>query len=329
MPSGAASGHAVLAQIAACGPLSSQMTPCPSCFTPALLKPSKKCNGCKIVQYCSKHCQKPDWPKHKTFCQLISGNEKAANAFASSMDPRDVLNLVLDMYRCKVLWNEQHLGKLADILGPKVSPVFHIPKRGILGDRTEADFEKFVRGAVEAGILPKYMQSEVGIKGCLASAVHPGNADDLSTPANIESLTPKYKNPNISTALLVLAERVVGFDAGGPPQGLSIWMDGFVETVNAHPKASEYVQQIEMDRITSRLAKFNAENPNASRPSDALRGHEDNPKVMSMMDNFINKFNPENGDGAFEQLVAMQNQLAPDNMELQESTAKIREQHAR
>jgi hypothetical protein len=142
------------------------------------------------------------------------------------MEPMHALNFVLDMYRWKVLWDEQNLGKLADLLGPKVSPVFHVPKRAIIGDRTEADFEKFVRGAVESRILPKYIRSEAGIKGCLASAVHPGNADDLSTLVDIESLASKYKNNSIDVALLILAERVVGFDAGGPPQGLKIWMDG-------------------------------------------------------------------------------------------------------
>jgi hypothetical protein len=329
MPTVTASGHAFLAQIAASGPLASQMDPCPNCFTPALLKPAKKCNGCKIVQYCSKECQRSEWPRHKAICQLVAGNEKVANAFLNSMKPVDVINFVLDMYRYKVLWNEQHLGKLADLLGPKVSPVFHVPKRSILGDRTEADFERFVRAALDAWVLPKYMGSELGIKGCLESAVHSGNADDLFTRADLELLTSKYKNPHIDVALLILAERVVGFDAGGPPQGLKIWMDGFIESFNACPKAVQYVQQIEIDRITLRVAKGNSEKPSGIKASDALRGHEDNPMVASLMENMFKNFNPANGDGAFEQLVAMQKQLAPDDLELQESIQKIQEQSAK
>ena len=320
-----ASGHAYLCQIAASSPLASQMSPCPSCFTPSLLKPAKKCNGCKIVQYCSKECQRSDWPKHKAFCQLVAGNDKSADAFLSSMPPVDVIGFVLDMYRYKVLWNERHLGKLADLLGPKVSPVFHVAKRSILGDRTKADFERFIRGAVEARILPKYMGSEVAIKGSVESAVHSGNADGLSTPADVEILTSKYKNVNIDVALLILAERVVGFDAGGPPQGLMIWMDGFVESVKACPKATEYVQQIEMDRITSRIAKGNSGNPEIPKLSDSLKGQEDNPQVLAMMENMMKNFSPERGDGAFDQLIAMQKQLAPDDAELHESIMKIKE----
>ena len=245
------------------------------------------------------------------------------------MPPVDVIGFVLDMYRYKVLWNERHLGKLADLLGPKVSPVFHVAKRSIIGDRTKADFERFIRGAVEARILPKYMGSEVAIKGSVESAVHSGNADGLSTPADVEILTSKYKNVNIDVALLILAERVVGFDAGGPPQGLMIWMDGFVESVKACPKATEYVQQIEMDRITSRIAKGNSGNPEIPKLSDSLKGQEDNPQVLAMMENMMKNFSPGKGDGAFEQLIAMQKQLAPEDAELQESIMKIKEASAK
>jgi hypothetical protein len=261
MPAITASGHAFLAQIAASNAMASQMTSCVPCRMPSLLQRAKKCNGCKIVQYCSKECQRTAWLEHKAFCQLVSGTEKGADAFIKSMDPVDGMNMVLDMYRLKILWDEKHLGKLADLLGPKVSPVFHVSKRAILGNRTEADFERFVRGAAESRILPKYMCSEVAIKGCLASAVHSGNTENLFTPANIEELASRYKNVNIDVALLILAERVVGFDAGGPPQGLTIWMDGFVETVQAHPEAAEYVQKIETDRIAARAKEFNAETP--------------------------------------------------------------------
>lgn len=328
MPPATASGHALLAQISAANPLISQMDPCPTCFTAALLKPAKKCNGCKIVQYCSKECQRSDWAEHKVFCQLVAGNEKIADAFLSSMTPVEVINFVLDMYRYKVFWNEQHLGKLSDLLGPKVSPIFHVPKRSIFGDRTKADFEKFIRGALVAGALPKYMESEVGIKGCIESAIHSGNADDLFTPADVESLISKYKNPHVDTALLILAERAVGFDAGGPPQGLKIWLDGFTERFNACPEAVQYVQQINVDRITTRVAKARSEDAGVMNAFDALREHKDDPMFASVMDNMIKKFSPANGNGAFEQLAAMQRKLAPNDLELQESIERIREQSA-
>ena len=31
----------------------------------------KKCTGCKIVEYCSKDCQKKNWSKHRACCNYI------------------------------------------------------------------------------------------------------------------------------------------------------------------------------------------------------------------------------------------------------------------
>jgi len=44
-----------------------------------------------------------------------------------------------------------------------------------------------------------------------------------------------------------------------------------------------------------------------------------------MMQNMMKNFSPEKGDGVFEQLIAMQKQLAPDDAELHESIQKIKE----
>ena len=109
---------------------------------------------------------------------------------------------------------------------------------------------------------------------------------------------------------------MVGFDAGGPPQGLKIWMDGFIESVKAHPKAAEYVQKIEMDRIASRVGKFNAENPNALRPSDRFRGLEDNPtpEMMSMMDSFIEIFDPIGATGPRNSFWRFRSRLIPTTL---------------
>ena len=39
----------------------------------AVLKNLKKCSRCKAVSYCSRACQKQDWPQHKLTCQQAPG----------------------------------------------------------------------------------------------------------------------------------------------------------------------------------------------------------------------------------------------------------------
>ena len=34
---------------------------------------SKRCSKCKSEFYCSKNCQKTDWPFHKQFCNELAG----------------------------------------------------------------------------------------------------------------------------------------------------------------------------------------------------------------------------------------------------------------
>ena len=31
----------------------------------------KTCNGCGYVRYCSKDCQRNDWPEHKQYCKEV------------------------------------------------------------------------------------------------------------------------------------------------------------------------------------------------------------------------------------------------------------------
>ncbi|KDR71039.1 hypothetical protein GALMADRAFT_802022 [Galerina marginata CBS 339.88] len=43
-------------------------TRCYACYTPPKDKPFSNCARCKLVVYCSRECQKKDWPEHKKAC---------------------------------------------------------------------------------------------------------------------------------------------------------------------------------------------------------------------------------------------------------------------
>ena len=54
----------------------------------------KTCGRCKAVQYCSKNCQKADFPLHKKFCSSVSAMRDATMDFLETIckDPGKTLN---------------------------------------------------------------------------------------------------------------------------------------------------------------------------------------------------------------------------------------------
>ncbi|KAF9049228.1 hypothetical protein BDZ89DRAFT_1154542 [Hymenopellis radicata] len=46
-----------------------------------------KCAKCRTAMYCSRECQKQDWPHHKAFCKLASAKAAVAPTFEDSEPP--------------------------------------------------------------------------------------------------------------------------------------------------------------------------------------------------------------------------------------------------
>ena len=46
----------------------------------------KTCTGCRSVSYCSKFCQRRDWPYHKHVCEKLARRTKEAEGDADSAD---------------------------------------------------------------------------------------------------------------------------------------------------------------------------------------------------------------------------------------------------
>ena len=48
---------------------------CSTCNTAC----TSRCNGCKVARYCSKDCQRADWPLHKKVCKDFAGDAASPN----------------------------------------------------------------------------------------------------------------------------------------------------------------------------------------------------------------------------------------------------------
>ncbi len=49
------------------------------CFLPSCdntnFNQLKLCNGCRVISYCSKHCQKLDWKRHRSWCKDVTNGK--------------------------------------------------------------------------------------------------------------------------------------------------------------------------------------------------------------------------------------------------------------
>jgi hypothetical protein len=55
---------------------------CKYCRADRFVRELKDCGRCKMVQYCSLHCQKEDWAQHKQLCKIIKAKKKEGQAMS-------------------------------------------------------------------------------------------------------------------------------------------------------------------------------------------------------------------------------------------------------
>ncbi|KAI0077804.1 zf-MYND-domain-containing protein [Panus rudis PR-1116 ss-1] len=66
--------------------LKTQMRRCTTCYTAAADKPLKACSRCKSAAYCSRECQKKDWPRHKPACNHNADLAEALKGHAETLE---------------------------------------------------------------------------------------------------------------------------------------------------------------------------------------------------------------------------------------------------
>lgn len=225
-----------------------KLSVCGNCFALGFQKPLKRCNGCRLVDYCSKEyvshqhilpvvgtnfcrCQKSHWSKHKNFCNMVQG-KGVKNAYLSKFKrPEDVFQVLTDSYRLRVELDHAHRqedhglyfsGKLADDLV------------WAKGDAAE-DFQKYLDLAEDSGVLPEWWRFENRME-CLAEAVDQKNEESVFKHIDQEQLVTRYEGDMaIRNALCILAELIVGYEGKGRAMD-SKWFEEFRDFLDLHPE---------------------------------------------------------------------------------------------
>ncbi|KAA1474075.1 hypothetical protein DENSPDRAFT_312028 [Dentipellis sp. KUC8613] len=104
----------------ALGPLARATKQCQNCFKPETESEHLlSCSGCHRIYYCSKECQKLDWPTHRDPCKMarkVREEIKAMSALAPSgpnagptaRDVDDAMKSWIQIFRSALVWAHSH-----------------------------------------------------------------------------------------------------------------------------------------------------------------------------------------------------------------------------
>jgi hypothetical protein len=222
-----------------------KLTICNNCMALGFDKPLRRCNGCMMIDYCSKEyptshdtflrahscrCQRAQWSKHKPFCNMVQGKGKK-NAYLTAQDRDDVLRILIDTYRLRTELDHLHRGEDHGL---------HYPgkwEEGIVwakGDAVE-DFQRWLDMAERSGVLPEWWRFEDRMK-TLALAVDKNDKESIMKPIDQTELITRYGgDTSIRNAMCILAELVVGYDGKGAAKD-NKWYMQFSEHLDLHPE---------------------------------------------------------------------------------------------
>ena len=318
----ATTATALIAQIQAENPIAKYVDCCRGCYKASILFPSglKRCKGCKIISYCSQDCQRKDWNKHKYFCQLVQG-KRPTNAFFADRPEIVVFALLRDAYRLRVQSDYEKSGlKRGPYYDGSELPIGLVYAKG----DANVDFENFLDLAEKTDVLPDWWNAHKR-KECEDFATREGNESNIYEAVEFDTLGEFYMDPSIDTALLIVAEKVYGFNGEGPPADDEP-LRRFAETLENNQKAKAAIQEEGLARLGSRVAKEKSENPDQHSIGDLLSqarpGLTDQGKAM--FDQMIQTFDPHNGNAAnFEALRKLGEKMAPNNKEVTDSFQEI------
>jgi len=191
-----------------------KLSVCGNCLALGFQKPLKRCNGCRLVDYCSKECQKQHWSRHKAFCNMVQGKGMKNGYLSRMKTPEEVFRVLIDSYRLRVELDFSHRGEGHGVHADAEGMALPEGSVWAKGDAM-ADFQRYLDLAEEAGVLPEWWRFENRME-CMAEAVDAKNEESIYKVIDQEELMTRYEGDvSIRNALCILAELIVGYEGKG------------------------------------------------------------------------------------------------------------------
>lgn len=178
-------------------------------------------------------CQKAQWKKHKPFCNLTQG-KGSKSAYLAAQPPEMVQQILVDAYRLRsdidhTDGNCDH-GIWYDADGGRFPPGVVWAKGDVY-----ADFQRWLDLAEQSGILPDWFQ-HVERMQTMILAVDEKAEESIWKSVDQSELIKRYEGDvSMRSAMLVLAELVVGYEGTGPAKD-DKWYIQFSENLDLHPE---------------------------------------------------------------------------------------------
>ncbi|MCJ1382774.1 hypothetical protein MMC17_005887 [Xylographa soralifera] len=213
-------------------PTRESVTPrCNACAKPQASSsvPLQRCGKCHAARYCSRECQKADWPIHKRICNQSGAKPEATKpvsamnsmirmmslqggpngkvfakigdgTYLESLREKDAFAQIIDSYRLRIEDEYKFRGDAGGLYA---------------GEDPLPDFRHYLeRAEKKGGVLPKWWSREKR-KACEKMAVDEAQWSDVNSAVEKADIMEHYGDNMMPMKLRMLAEKVEGSNVTG------------------------------------------------------------------------------------------------------------------